>query len=248
MGAVSTFAGRPLLVLEPGEVHVWRASLNVSETALASCSAVLSAGERERAARYRFARDRAHFIAARAFLRAILGAYTGRPAAQVHVRVGRHGKPVLADAPGPEFNLSHSGGIAIYAVSDRRVGVDVERIRPMPDALAIAARFFSAAERLALEAVESSRLAEHFFTCWTRKEAYLKARGDGIGSSLRAFSVSVDPERPALIGCETGDDPSRWTLVNLQAGEGFAAALAVDGAPGRIVERTLPEARLVAAS
>lgn len=139
--------------------------------------------------------------------------------------------------------MSHSHEVGIYAFARRPVGVDIERLRPLPDALDIAGRFFSSQEVEALRRTDGPRLTGAFFTCWTRKEAYLKARGEGIGHLLRSFSVSVDPERPAFVACDDEThDPHRWTLANLEVANGYVAALAGERPLRRLVQRCCTEA------
>jgi len=198
--------------------------------------------ERERAARYRFERDRARYIVARGTLRAILGRYLGVAPADVRFMYGPHGKPALALEHDTDlsFNLSHAGGAALYAVTrGRRVGVDLEQVLPDNTDLGVAARFFSPREVDMLRALPPQVRHEAFFRCWTRKEAYVKARGDGLSLDLTSFDVSLAPgEPPALLA--TRPDPreaARWSLHDVDAGPGYAAALAVEGRDVRVTYR-----------
>jgi len=221
---------------EDHEVHVWRAALDEFPEAgpLAAC---LSEDEQQRAGRFRVPQVRARFTAARSILRDILGSYLGCPPSQVHFHYRKHGKPCLA--PGAfsddlRFNLSHSHGLALYAVSrGSEVGIDLENTRTDRDHDRLAERFFSPLESSTLKGLAPEQRLDAFFNCWTRKEAYLKARGEGLAIPLASFSVSLAPGEPAALLSVAGDDrePARWWLSSIDAGPGFAAALAVDGAP-----------------
>ena len=195
--------------------------------------------ERARAARFHFERDRRHWTAARGAVRAVLAGYVGVPAASLTFRVGPHGKPALDGAAaraGLAFNVSHSGGLALCAVTRARaVGVDVEAVRPEFATDKVARRFFAPGEVAALEALPPDERVEAFFACWTRKEAYIKARGSGIALGLDRFEVALAPGRPAAL-LATRDEPAaaaRWQLFALAPGEGYAGALATDG-PARL--------------
>ena len=215
-------------------VHVWRIPLAVSDSEQGRRAAVLSSDERARAARLHFERDRRRWIATRGAVRALLASYTGVPALSLRFQLGPHGKPSL-EAPGGtglEFNVSHSGELALCAVSfGRAVGVDVEAIRPEFATASIASRFFAPAERAAFEALPRNEQTEAFFACWSRKEAYMKARGTGIALGLDRFEVSLTPGRPAAL-LATHDEPDaveRWQLAALAPGVGYAGALVTDG-------------------
>lgn len=221
--------------LSPHAVHVWRTAIHVPERCLADLRGLLAPGERVRARRFRFERDRRRFTVARGVLRRLLGRYLHVEPAAVELRYGAHGKPRLpeeADGGGVRFNLSHSRGWALHAFAlGREVGVDVERMRPDTDVARTARRFFSPAEADALMGVAPGRRREAFFECWTRKEAFVKARGEGVALGLRRFEVSLRPGEPAALLRFEGDpaEPARWSLCALDPGEGYKAALAVEG-------------------
>ncbi len=221
--------------LAEGEVHVWRVCLRRDEAALRELLETLSPDERERGDRFHFRRDREHFIAARGALRAILGRYVGVAPGLLRFSYDGYGKPALSGAPGGDalrFNLSHSNGLALYAVTrGREVGIDLEFVREDFAGFDIAERFFSTREVSALRALPPAARASAFFDCWTRKEAYIKALGEGLSHPLHAFTVSLTPGEPAAL-LYTDDDPqeaARWSLVELLPGEGYRAALAVEG-------------------
>jgi 4'-phosphopantetheinyl transferase len=236
------------LTLGHQDVHVWQASLALAPASVQYLEQVLAADERERAARFHFQRDRVRFVAAHGLLRVILGRYLGDEPGRLTFSLGSHGKPALsapANAPHPlRFNLSHSHDVALYAVArSREVGVDVERIRMDQDLMQLAARFFSPGEVAALRALPESILPEAFFNCWARKEAYIKAVGEGLGLDLRAFEVSLRPGEPAAL-LVTRHDPreaSRWALHHLTPAPGYAAALAVEGQDYRLSLWQYPE-------
>lgn len=217
------------------EVHVWRAALDLTAARVQSLHLLLAADERARAARFSFPQDRARFVVARAVLRVILSRYLDRAPGQLRFGYSAYGKPALITTPGEaalSFNLSHSAELALYAVTwGRAIGVDVESIRPNLDHEQMAERFFSARERALLRRLPAELKRAAFFTCWTRKEAYLKASGEGLSLALDQFDVSVDPGEPARL-LDSRRDPhaaARWSLQDLVPGAHYAAALAVEG-------------------
>jgi 4'-phosphopantetheinyl transferase len=195
----------------------------------------LAEDERVRAARFHFEKDRCRFVAARGALRAILGRYLRVPPARLRFRYGPHGKPALAAefaGSGLEFNVSHSHSLALLAVArGRALGVDVERLRADAAGREIAERFFSAYEVSALCGLPAARQPRAFFDCWTRKEAYVKARGEGLSFPLADFDVSLRPGEPAALLCVRGDEreAERWTLRALDVAPDYAAALVAEG-------------------
>ena len=220
------------------DVHVWRIDLDAGSPE--PPARVLSADELARAARFKFPRDREHFMAARAALRRILAGYLGAAAEALRFRYGAQGKPALEGLSvrdGLDFNLAHSRSLALIAVSrGRRLGIDLEWIRPDVADEGIAERFFAPAEVQELGALRREDRALAFFRCWTRKEAYIKARGEGLSIPLSSFCVSLSPdETPKLVSVEgQPSEVSRWTLHELEPGSGFAAALAVEGSASRL--------------
>ncbi len=219
--------------LAEGAVHVWALALDEAASAPERWWASLSLAERERAERFRFERDRRRFVAAHGQLRALLGRYCGRPAAAITFTYNAYGKPALPDAP-LSFNLSHSGEVALIAVAAAgRLGVDIEAAQADLAGLAIAEQFFSSAEVAALRGLPEAERVSAFFNCWTRKEAFVKARGEGLSFPLKAFDVSLAPGAPAAL-LHTRPDPAeaaRWTLTALTPAEGYVAALAADFRP-----------------
>jgi 4'-phosphopantetheinyl transferase len=218
------------LKLGADDVHLWRASLDCDASVLTRLQTTLSPDEMARAGRFVFPADRNHFVAARGILRELLGAYLTLPASTLEFRYGNHGKPALdpnASVSVLQFNLSHSGGLAIYAFSlGRRLGVDVEQIRSKLAGEDIARRYFAAREVEELQALAPLLRPEGFFLCWTRKEAYVKAHGAGLSLPLDSFTVSLTPGRAADLQAA---DQARWSMVSLEPAPGFVAAIVVEG-------------------
>jgi 4'-phosphopantetheinyl transferase len=229
----TTINARPThRVLPKEEVHVWLASLDTEEGNLAR---LLDSGERNRAASFHFEKDRGRFIRRRGILRILLDCYLGVGPENIRLSYGAKAKPALEENLYHDeinFSLSHSDGMALYAFTgNREIGIDIERIREMPDLEQIAARFFSQRENKALQALPQDARKEAFFNCWTRKEAFVKATGDGLAYPLDGFDVSLAPGEPARLLGIAGDvaAASKWSLIDLKPATGFAAALAVKG-------------------
>lgn len=229
-------------ILAPAEdeVHVWRASLEADSAKVQRLEHLLSSDERERADRFHFPRDRAAFVVARGTLRHLLGRYLDADPEQLRFSYTSYGKPSL-HAPGGSaalrFNLSHSGGLVLYAVSHgRELGIDVETIRTQVVEEPLAERFFAPGEVAALRSLPAGQQPEAFFACWTRKEAYIKAKGEGLSMPLESFEVSLLPGEPAALRRTEGDpdEAGRWSLVTLEMEPGYAAALAVQGHDWRL--------------
>lgn len=256
------------LLLGDGEVHVWRAWLDLPQSGIQALEQTLSDDERVRAQRFRFLKDRTHFIAARGLLRAILGRYLLKEPQALSFSYNAYGKPALAEIPesigtyppgqpwatsvecgfiqhgvaptasgrpkeeSPSFNVTHAQGMALYAITrGRAIGVDLEYIQRQMEWESVAEHFFSPKEVSMLRAVPPDMRHIAFFNCWTRKEAYIKARGMGLSLALDQFDVSLIPGEPAaLLGIrEEGQDISNWSLYDLYPGNDYVAALALEG-------------------
>jgi 4'-phosphopantetheinyl transferase len=217
------------------EIHVWNAALDRGGDSLGQMEASLSPDERARADRFHFTNDKNRFVAARGLLRKLLGAYLRKSPAELEFSYGQHGKPALSgenSASGLCFNLSHSSGLAVYAIArQRNLGVDVEHIRPDFAGENIAKRYFSEREARGLQELPPEERVKGFFHCWTRKEAYLKATGMGLQIPLDSFSVSVSSDEPAHF---LGGVERCWHLDAHDPTDGYVAALAYDGGPGSI--------------
>ena len=221
-------------MLSGAAVHVWSVRLDVPPDA--DSLQLLSSGERERAQRFRRPQDRDRFVRAHAALRRLLGAYLALPAHELRFDHGPQGKPSLdasTHPDAPRFNLSHAAGLALVAITRAGdVGADVERVRPLDDLEDIAERFFSPAERQALLALDPGDRTAAFFRCWTRKEAFIKARGDGLSRPLDSFQVPLDASATV-----TADFPfrvrdlrepgARWPLAPLEPANGYVGAVVV---------------------
>jgi 4'-phosphopantetheinyl transferase len=222
------------LSLADNEVHVWCASLQQPANAVEKLSYLLSTDEEVRAARFHFDYLRTSFIVARGLLRILLAGYLNLKPDQLEFKYQRAGKPQLSgNLDGKiSFNLSHSHEIVLYAFSSaRNVGIDIEHIRPINDLEQIAERNFSVNEIIQLKTLPSAKILEGFFNCWTRKEAYVKAIGDGISYPLQQFDVSLKPGEPAKLFSIYGskEEAARWSMFELQPADGYTAALVVEG-------------------
>jgi 4'-phosphopantetheinyl transferase len=217
------------------EVHLWRVDLATVATAEQKWEQILSADERARAARFHFPWDRQYFTATRALLRTILAGYAAANPNDLVFLYSEKGKPSLS--PGPsgtqvEFNVSHSGMVALLVFAQRRaLGIDVEQVRENFDYEAIARRFFSEEEQGQLAALTLSERYGGFFRCWTRKEAYVKAQGAGLSLPLHQFDVSLEPgDANALLSTRPDKtEAANWSLQEVPAGDGYVAALCVQG-------------------
>jgi 4'-phosphopantetheinyl transferase len=219
-----------------GEVHLWRAELDVAPALLDLLGTCLNREEMERSARFRRELDRTRFVAARGWLRTLLARYLNTAPSEIRLAVGLDGKPRLAGGPGRlRFNLAHSDRVAVCAVAwDREVGVDVERLRPDFPIDEVARSFFSIQERADLAALPRSDRMRAAFDCWTRKEAYLKAVGTGLLRPLDEFDVTVLPGEPLHVHDRRAPDGMRWSLHGFDAGPGYSAAVVVEGGGCRV--------------
>lgn len=215
-------------------VHVWAARRDVGADALALAEQVLRPDERRRADRFVRDRDRRRWIVSRGLLRILLGRYLEADPHDLEFRYGPQGKPSLARIDEKEgdlrFNVSHSGALALYAVaSGAEVGVDVEANRPLPELEGVARRFFSPAEVRALRRVSPEGRRDAFYRGWTRKEAFLKANGDGITGGTRSFDVTLEPGLPARIHRVAGrlHGAGEWSLFHLEPAAEWVGAVAV---------------------
>lgn len=224
---------RPIGVQE-NEVHLWRAALDHPASRLRSFWQLLTNDERARAGRFLLQRDCDRFIAARGLLRITLARYLGQDPGILRFRYGQYGKPTVVQEIRDHlhFNVAHSHGLALFAVAwDREIGVDLEQIDASLASEEVADRFFSPREADTLRAVPPHAWPDAFFACWTRKEAYVKARGGGLSISLKDFAVSLPPEEPAIVWSSDSEsrETGRWTLKAVNVGALWAAALAVGG-------------------
>jgi 4'-phosphopantetheinyl transferase len=208
--------------LGPGEVDIWWSVLDSQAD-----TKTLSSDELSRANRFRFARDRERFIAAHVMLRSVLARYMGVAPELLQFQAAAHGKPHLAGASPVSFNLSHSGELTAVAVSrGRQVGIDVEQVREVDDIDRVCRLIASPAEERCFRQLPEASRAVAFFSCWTRKEAVVKAMGAGLSQPLDRIEVSLSPEVCASL---LEVDGSPWSVFSFTLMPGYAAALAAQG-------------------
>lgn len=225
------------LILSEKEVHVWRADLAIDECAQTSFLELLSPDEKMRAAKFRFPEDLRNFIAARGILRLLLGKYLERNPAAISFHYSKYGKPGIANENSLQFNITHSQNIALFAFTKKiAIGIDVELVNPDIEAKDIAKNFFSINEIRSLLALPEEQQALGFFNCWTRKEAFIKAVGEGLSFPLDKFEVSMEPDKPAKL-LATHWEPeavSKWSLYSLSPAADFVGCLAIEGLPSEV--------------
>ena len=219
------------LELRPRQVDVWRANLDVTPGELRVLSAALSKDEMDRASQFRFVRHRNLFIASRGILRRILSRYVQAESHELELRSSPSGKPQLnCDGPKIEFNLSHSGALALYAVAQRQLGIDVEQIDPRFVTSEVAAIVLSKREFAEFSALPELARTRVFFTIWTCKEAYLKANGKGLAGDLKNIEVGLDDVYSRLLD----DGEKTWLLLRVKSTKQYSAALVVDGCSANV--------------
>jgi 4'-phosphopantetheinyl transferase len=217
-----------VLTLSRGTVHIWQVNLDQSATSVAQLEQLLDSDERVRAARFHFERDRRRFMVARGVLRSLLARYLGCPPTQIRFSFSTKGKPALRPEHRSQlhFNLAHSAEMAIYAFANEcEVGVDIEQQRPLADVQQIAEHFFSPHEREILATLSGDELYRTFFTYWTRKEAYLKASGEGLALLTTQLDVVGPQGRVIKLAGSNGD--ADCYLFDLDVVAGYRGALAL---------------------
>jgi 4'-phosphopantetheinyl transferase len=218
------------LELRESEVHIWRAYIHRTETVLDQLESTLSTDEQVRANRFVFRHDRDCFVGTRGILRELLARYLSCSPDGLQFDYSAQGKPSLRAEifkQSIQFNVSHSHGLALLAFSvGRDLGVDIEFVRSSFAIEEIADRYFSAREVAELKALPPTMRAEGFFLCWTRKEAYIKARGEGLQIPLDSFHVSLTPGMPERL---QSLDSFRWNLRSLSPDPRYVGALAAEG-------------------
>jgi len=238
------------LVLAEDEVHIWHARLAEFTPELAGFRTLLSRDELERAARFHLERDRTEYCLSRGALRLMLQSYGVGPAPEVRFSYSAQGKPELAavhDSDWLRFNLAHSHGMTVLAFAhSRQVGIDVECLREMRDADDLVTRYFSAEEQVEYQAVPPAARRRAFLNGWTRKEAFIKATGEGLNRPLDSFAVTLTPGEPARL-LRIGLDPaaaSGWVIADVTLDPSYVVALAVEGTGLRLCNRVVPPAGL----
>ncbi len=237
-----TSLAQPPLAWPEDEVHLWAGRLEPPGSDLADHRSALLPDEQQRADRYQLTQRREQFIQGRAWLRRLLAAYLQRPPTQVPLMYAAGGKPVLASPwEQLQFNLSHSGDWLVAAVTVAgRVGVDIERPRPIKRLQEFVERFFSPAESAAFATLPQSVQRQVFFHTWTRKEALLKARAASV-QSMDRFTVTLDPDCPArLIAWDEEPGAARqWSLGSWEPWADLVLGLAVESPPGTLTQLPL---------
>lgn len=216
-------------------IELWRFELDLDVERLATLHDLLAPDERARAARLRFARDAGRFVAGRGMLRRTLAGIAGCEAADLRIAAGPAGKPYLPDHPELRFNAAGSAGVGLLVVATGlELGVDLELSDAPFPGLDVAKQFFCAGELAALESLEPGQRPAAFLRCWTRKEAYVKALGDGLRAALDSFEVSLLPgELAELRWCAAPGERTRWTLVDCSAlVGGITSAICYETRPG----------------
>jgi 4'-phosphopantetheinyl transferase len=230
--AASDTEDSPVNPPQTDEVDLFGVRLVATDEEVQCLQCTLAVDEIQRMNRFRFERHRKLFVLARGLLRTILASYIQLPADRITFQYGPRGKPTLcpefqADI---DFNLAHSEDCVLYAFTRHcELGVDLELVRQMPEATSIAKQFFAESEYADLLSVAPEKQARAFYNCWTRKEAYVKANGQGLSVPLNRFRVSLLPEQPsAFLDLEGDEFPiSQWTLLHLDSFEGYVGALAI---------------------
>jgi 4'-phosphopantetheinyl transferase len=230
-------------------IDVWWTALEVAESTADALAALLSADEQERAARFVFERDRRRFIVAHGTLRAMLADYVGCAPRALRFEREAFGRPRLADGQNPDaldFNLAHSHEVAVYAIAyGRRLGIDLEYVRPIEDLPTLARVAFSAAEQARLTALPPAERVSWFFDQWTWKEAYLKARGDGLSAPLQVFDIALDDDQLPTLRSHRLDplEVERWWFERLAVAPGYSAALCAQHPPTSVAVQRWPPTR-----
>jgi 4'-phosphopantetheinyl transferase len=215
--------------LSKNEVHIWTTPTKASDAVVAQFRRVLSEDEATRAARFRFSHLRDSFVITHGVLRHLLARYLGLDPARICFSYGDKGKPGLASGSDLQFSLTHSGGIAAVAFTTGcQLGIDAELVRPVEEMQQIANRYFAADEAAELMLLPENERETAFFRCWTRKEAYIKAIGDGLSCALDSFQVTLLPNVPPRLFHIEGDRAAAemWSLHDLCLAPEYAAALA----------------------
>jgi 4'-phosphopantetheinyl transferase len=237
---LSAWSDPPAAVsLVPGDLHVWCAPLDLRPVAVEELLSLLTDDERRRAARFGTERLRDRYVAGRGRLRAILARYLGVEPSELEFQYQDRGKPMLATAwqpAGLHFNLSHSQGLALFAVAVREVGIDVERVRPVANMARLVQRYFGTDEQDEWNHLPAEVQPAAFFCGWTRKEAWLKAVGSGLSYPLDQVQVSLTPGTPARFLAIQGDprEAAAWWLDSFEPAAGYVAAVTLCGQPDHI--------------
>jgi 4'-phosphopantetheinyl transferase len=240
-GITQKFAELPAQPLKDSDLHIWRASLSGSPDELSYFDSLLSMDEKARAERFYFERDRNRYVFGRGILRTLLGNYLRQEASKITFVYGLYGKPAIGSMHSNktlQFNLAHSNEWAVYVFGwDQPLGIDLEHIRPMPDVDDLAERVFSASESALIHSLFDDQKWETFFTIWTCKEAFLKARGSGLTIPLDQFEVSPNANGDMKLTSISGNSTlaARWRLETFKPMADYQSAIAVENHTGKII-------------
>lgn len=215
--------------LDNDQVHIWRANLNLSNVAIQHLATFLSNDEIARANKFYFPEHKRRFIVARGILRQLLSNYLNISPKKIEFDYGDRGKPQLSKSSNNslQFNVSHSQEYALFGfASDRLIGVDIEYLREMPDAIKIARRFFSPPEFQLIASLDDQQQQKVFFKLWTAKEAYLKALGTGLAGSLNSIEISFEDDN--LLITEGTAILDNWFICSYIPADNYVAAMAID--------------------
>jgi 4'-phosphopantetheinyl transferase len=233
----------PPETLRDGEIHVWSVRLGRDAALAARLLPSLSTEEQARAQRFHFERDRRTYVLAHGTLRLILARYLQTTPKDLRFHPGPHGKPYLDESlnrPALGFNFSRSAGLLLGAVvRGREIGIDVERVAPLPDVDRLVSRFFTPGEQQYLNVLPPPARLRAFFHAWTRKEAFLKATGAGLSAGLDGLTVPLTPCTPG-VWLPLDPEPRRpadWHVCELAVGRAYIAALAVQGRDWNLTRR-----------
>lgn len=216
-----------LMRLTENDLHIWQARFSDLLPQHDAFRHILTPDEVTRAARFRFDDARERFVLARGFLRRTLAPYLAITPDAVDFAYGARGKPILPSSD-IRFNLTHSADRLLLGVCrDRMLGVDVEHMGPMDEMLTVARMNFSPNEQRIFFALPTDEQQRAFYTCWTRKEAYIKATGDGFKMPLSDFDVTFTPDQSPRLLRIVGDDPARWRMLHLDPAPDYVGAICV---------------------
>ncbi|HEV3272139.1 MAG TPA: 4'-phosphopantetheinyl transferase superfamily protein [Candidatus Methylacidiphilales bacterium] len=219
-----------------GSMIVWIAQVSKARDSLVFLEPCLDGRDRERAARFRFAEDRARFVLGRGLLRKCLGRYLEQTPETIELATTDRGRPVLPHDETVQFSISHTHDlVAVALTADARIGIDLEHMKLPPDLPDLAKRILSEEDFQAFQALPGSETPAAFYRAWTRKEAYLKARGEGIAEGLRQISVSLGPEKTGVIrDARDKTAEQTWRLLALPVPADYVGSLACDDAGKRL--------------
>jgi 4'-phosphopantetheinyl transferase len=225
--------------LSNGDVNIFCAALNQPTSSMKEFERTLDSGEISRSERFLLEADRSRFVVSRGILRRLLGLLSGTDPSKIRFRYSSHGKPSLDGSlseKGIRFNMSHSNHLALYAFSiDREVGVDLEYIRPFEALKEFVDRFFSEKEKIFLKNLPLNDRTESFFKLWTRREALLKALGQGLTMAELFDPSGGEGERPGLVGIKGNNENHPYYYVQqLKPAPNYVGAIAVEESNPRV--------------